>query len=71
MVDALVGIAATIYIFKFIIGLFKPIQQSALLPKWTVARCAPKQACECSDETKTVKSGRPVKVSREGNWLMR
>ena len=24
MVDALVGIAATIYIFKFIIGLFRP-----------------------------------------------
>lgn len=53
MVDALVGIAATIYIFKFIIGLFRPSP--------AVWRCSqvdggcgygPEQACECSDEAK-------------------
>jgi len=53
MVDALVGIAATIYIFKFVIGLFKPNP--------AVWRCAqvdggcgngPEQACECSSEAK-------------------
>jgi hypothetical protein len=53
MVDALVGIAATIYIFKFIVGLFRPNP--------AVWRClqvdggcgyGPEQACECSDEAK-------------------
>jgi hypothetical protein len=53
MTDALVGIAATIYIFKFVIGLFKPNP--------AVWRCfqvdggcgyGPEQACECSDEAK-------------------
>jgi hypothetical protein len=44
MVDALVGIAATIYIFKFIIGLFRPNP--------AVWRYGPEQACECSDEAK-------------------
>ena len=53
MVDALVGIAATIYIFKFIIALFKPNP--------AIWRCSqvdggcgygPEQACGCSDEAK-------------------
>jgi hypothetical protein len=53
MITALVGIAATIYIFKFITGLFKPDP--------AVWRCSqvdggcgygPEHACECSDEAK-------------------
>ena len=53
MITALVGIAATIYIFKFVTALFKPLP--------AVWRCVqvdggcgygPEQACECSDEAK-------------------
>ena len=53
MLTALVGIAATIYIFKFITGLFKPTP--------TIWRCTqvlggcgsgPEQACECSEEAR-------------------
>src|ERR1700723_1683080 len=53
MITALVGIAATSYIFKFVTGLFKPNP--------AVWRCSqvdggcgygPEQACECSDEAK-------------------
>ena len=53
MITALVGIAATIYIFKFVTGLFKPNP--------AVWRCSqvdggcgygPEQGCECSDEAK-------------------
>jgi hypothetical protein len=53
MMTALIGIAATICIFKFITGLFKPTA--------TVWRClqveggcgyGPDQVCECSDEAK-------------------
>jgi hypothetical protein len=53
MITALVGIAATIYIFKFVTGLFKPNP--------AVWRCSqvdggcgygPEQACECGDEAK-------------------
>ena len=53
MITALVGIAATIYIFKFVTALFKPAP--------AVWRCVqvdggcgngPEQACECGDEAK-------------------
>jgi hypothetical protein len=53
MLTALVGIAATIYIFKFITGLFKPT-----IAIWRCTQVlggcgyGPEQACECSGEAK-------------------
>jgi hypothetical protein len=53
MITALVGIAATIYIFKFVTGLFKPNPLA-----WRCSQVdggcghGPEQECECSDDAK-------------------
>jgi hypothetical protein len=53
MITALVGIAAMIYIFKFLTGLFKP-NPAAWRCTQVDGGCGygPEEACECSDEAK-------------------